>query len=105
MRVTKSPKIAALRLVEALPRASMDGRRVVLDGEHSFSERPWIENLGILVDLAIIQGMSRQEAWEACRYQPTASQEGLVVRDRGWTSQGIRWLLRGHPTMQPAPLS
>jgi hypothetical protein len=106
MRTTKAPKLAAQRLAEALPRVTLDGRQIVLDGEHRFSDKhAWIENLGILADLAACAGWTSAQAWEACRYQPTAGRQGLVVRDRGWTSLAVRWLLKGHPDLNPAPLS
>lgn len=105
MRRTKSPKIAAQRLAERLDRVRLDGKIIVVDGTNEFSEKAWIDTLGILADLAAVWGLSSAEAWEACRYEPTPTQAGLPVRDRGWTALAVRWLLKGHPERQPAPLS
>ena len=106
MRTTKSAKLAAHRLAEALPGIATVERQVVLSdqGLH-FSTHSWVENLGILADLARAKGWTPEEAWEAARYQPNQTAKGMVVRDHGWYSQSVRWLLTGHPTLSPAPLS
>jgi hypothetical protein len=106
MRRTASPKVAAERLVAAMPdRYTLNGRSVEVDG-HGFSPKSWQEVLGILADLAERAcGWTATEAWNACRYEPTSTSAGMVVRDKGWTAQCVRWLLSGHPDSSPAPLS
>ena len=101
MRRAASPKVAAQRLVEAVDRASLDGRVVVLDGALRFSERSWLEVLGILCDLAALQGLTPAEAWEACHYEPRKVQDGgevkYSVKDVGWQAQAVAVMLRGNP--------
>jgi hypothetical protein len=99
MKKTISYKIACQRLAAHLGIAIAKDHSLTI-GKLTWAGRPWADILGILCDLAQIRGMTAKECWEVTRFQGgSALHEGDVVftvRDNGWKSQLVKWMLDGN---------
>jgi hypothetical protein len=104
-----SPQVATLRLVDATNTLTMHRNRQLCystygEFHHFQQDKNWLETLGKAIDVLRMEGSkTAPEIWDLCCFEPRVVQlrDGTKVwpiKDRGWPSGVIAWLLNhGHP--------